>query len=63
MIELNGFFLKDMMLKLGFAQNWVELIMRGMCTVKYKVRVNGSFTEEIIPERWLRQGDPLSLLS
>jgi hypothetical protein len=43
-------FLRDMMSRMGFSQVWIELIMKCVCTVKYKVRVNGSLTDEIIPE-------------
>ena len=31
-----------------------------MSTVSYKIKVNGELTEEIVPTRGLRQGDPLS---
>jgi hypothetical protein len=53
-------FLKDMMLKLGFANDWVNLVMKCVTTVRYKVKVNKDMTEMIIPQRGLRQGDPLS---
>lgn len=56
-VELN--FLKDMMIWLGFSPSWVNLIMKCMQSVKYKVKTNGCLTEEITPERGLRQGDPL----
>jgi hypothetical protein len=45
---------------MGFDLTWVEMIMNCVRSVKYKVKVNVCFTEEIIPERGLRQGDPLS---
>lgn len=53
-------FLRDMMMKLGFDSRWVDLVMKCVTSVKYKIRVNGDLTEEIIPERGLRQGDPIS---
>jgi hypothetical protein len=49
-----------MMGRLGFNPNWVQLIMKCVTTVKYQIRVNGELSNEIIPERGLRQGDPLS---
>jgi hypothetical protein len=58
--RVEWIFLKDMMLRMGFDLTWVEMIMNCVRSVKYKVKVNGCFTEEIIPERGLRQGDPLS---
>lgn len=46
--------------KLGFEREWVNLVMKCVSTVKYQVKVNKDATEVIIPQRGLRQGDPLS---
>jgi hypothetical protein len=53
-------FLERVMRKLGFADRWVQLVMTCITSVNYQVKVNGDATEIIIPERGLRQGDPLS---
>jgi hypothetical protein len=53
-------FLEAMMLKLGFHRRFVAIVMRCVTTVKYRIKVNGDLTDEIIPSRGLRQGDPLS---
>lgn len=53
-------FLKDMMLKLGFNQEWTQLIMKCITFVTYRIRVDGELIEVIQPERGLQQGDPLS---
>ena len=53
-------FLEKIMLKMGFAPQWVNLIMACVTLVKYNVRVNGIETESFLPTRGLRQGDPLS---
>jgi hypothetical protein len=52
-------FLEKIMIKMGFRQRWVTLIMAYVKFVKYKVRVNSMETETFIPTRGLRQGDPL----
>ena len=41
----------DMMTRLDFSPGWADLIMKCVQAVKYKVRINGCLTEEIIPER------------
>ncbi|XP_039071917.1 uncharacterized protein LOC120219121 [Hibiscus syriacus] len=53
-------FLRNMMLRLGFALSWVSLIMSCVTSVTYCARVNGCLTERFRLSRDLRQGDPLS---
>jgi hypothetical protein len=52
-------FLEEMMNKLGFCQNWIQLIMKCVSLVKYRIRINGELSSEVIPERGLRQGAPV----
>lgn len=53
-------FLEQMMKKMGFADQWIGLIMKCVSTVKYQVKVNGDLSETFVPRRGLHQGDPLS---
>lgn len=46
-------FLRDMMRKMGFNERWVELIMNCVCTVTYRVKVNGVLSDRFTPERGL----------
>ena len=57
-VEWN--FLKSMITRLGFDQNFVDLLMTCVRSVKYKVRFNNQETSSFIPSRGFRQGDPLS---
>lgn len=49
-----------MLLKIGFHQDWIRNVMTSVRSVRYQMTYNNHVTECIIPERGLRQGDPLS---
>lgn len=53
-------FLKIMIEKMGFDKSWVSLVMRCISIVSYSVNMNGRMGLSFIPEKALRQGDPLS---
>uniref|UniRef100_A0A8I7B954 Reverse transcriptase domain-containing protein n=1 Tax=Hordeum vulgare subsp. vulgare TaxID=112509 RepID=A0A8I7B954_HORVV len=58
--RVEWYFLEAMMRKMGFAERWIDLIMNCCSTVKYRFRINGSLTDDIVPQRGLRHGDPIS---
>ena len=60
MIMWNGFSLKKIMVKMGFKNKWISLIMNCISTVSYSILINGMNHGNITPTRGLRQEDPLS---
>ena len=58
--RVEWIFLEKIMRKMDFSGRWIQLIMKCVTSVSYKINVNGSFTTKILPQHGLRQGDPLS---
>jgi hypothetical protein len=57
-VEWN--YLQEIMLRMGFHNRCVQLIMRMISSVSFSVLLNGSPSEEFRPSRGIRQGDPIS---
>ena len=53
-------FLKLIMIRMGFHEKWVNLMMMCITTVSYSLLINEEPTEKIIPSRGIRQGDSIS---
>lgn len=51
--------MKQALIAYGFNGLWVDLVMKLVSSVSYKYKVNGFLSQSIIPQRGLRQGDPL----
>jgi hypothetical protein len=58
--RVEWIFLRNMMIKMGFHLQWVDLVMACVTSVTYSVRFNSQMTDSFIPTRGIRQGDPLS---
>ena len=57
-VEWN--FLRQMMVRLGFDERWVELAMETVRTATYSILINGEPKGFVQPSRGIKQGDPLS---
>ena len=53
-------FLEQCLLAFGFNPDWVKLVMSCVKGVTYRYKINGIPSSRILPNRGLRQGDPLS---
>ncbi|KAK1678101.1 hypothetical protein QYE76_038949 [Lolium multiflorum] len=53
-------YLHDCLTKLGFADSWINSVMRCVTSARYAVKVNGALTSPVVPSRGIRQGDPIS---
>ncbi|KAL4286077.1 hypothetical protein AHAS_Ahas19G0050100 [Arachis hypogaea] len=53
-------FMEKILKRFGFHQKWIKLAMECIKSVTYKIKINGTLSKEIVPQRGLRLGDPLS---
>jgi hypothetical protein len=53
-------FLEVVMHKLGFNEQWIQILMSCVRTISYSILINGQPYGNITPSQGIRQGDPLS---
>ena len=58
--RIDWLYLKEVVIKMGFASRWIRWIMTCVETIDYSVIVNNESVGPIILGRGLKQGDPLS---
>ena len=58
--RLEWSFIKAVFERLGFSAIWVNWIMQCISTVSYSFLINDTAREMVVPDRGIRQGDPLS---
>lgn len=58
--RLEWSFIRECLLKYGFHERWVTMIMKLVTSVSYTYKVNGFVSSKLLPHRGLRQGDLLS---
>lgn len=56
----SGNFLRGVMIKLGFRNSWVDMVMSGVEYATFSFVINGQPRGCIKPSRGIRQGDPIS---
>lgn len=58
--RLQWSFVEETMRNMGFDRKWIRWVMACISSATYSVLVNGSPEDHIVPERGIRQVDPLS---
>jgi hypothetical protein len=58
--RVEGSYLHGCLCKMGFATPWIKFVMRCVMEVRYAVKVNGEFTQPVIPTGGVGKGDSIS---
>ena len=58
--RVEWIFIQQLLSKMGFHHHWIQLMMECISSVQYRVLLNGQPKGNIIPQRRIRQEDPLS---